>query len=131
MASISGKETQPEIIVRRELFNRGFRYRKNVSTLPGKPDIVLAKYNSIILIHGCFWHGHSCNKGTRPTSNSEFWNLKIEKNKDRDQQIKNKLEALGWKVLIVWTCELKNNEIKEKTINNLVSDIKQIRNNYY
>jgi DNA mismatch endonuclease, patch repair protein len=119
MASISGKETKPEIQVRLQLFKRGFRYRKNVKTLPGKPDIVLPKYKTIILIHGCFWHGHHCKRGTKPTSNIVFWTSKIKGNIDRDKRVKMQLKKLGWRVLTVWDCQLKNKNAFEKTINNI------------
>ncbi len=106
MASISGRETQPEISVRSFLFGHGFRFRKNVKTLPGKPDIVLAKHQTVILIHGCFWHGHHCNKATRPTSNIEFWSSKIDGNITRDKKVKAKLKKAGWRIITVWECQL-------------------------
>src|SRR5437867_2426272 len=120
MASISGKETKPEILVRHRLFKQGFRYRKNVKTLPGKPDIVLKKYQTIILIHGCFWHGHNCKRGAKPTSNIEFWNSKIQGNIDRDKRVKRKLKKLGWRVLTIWNCELKSKNKFEETMNKLI-----------
>ena len=86
MSKISGKETKPEILVRKYLFAQGFRYRKNVKELPGKPDIVLSKYKVVIFIHGCFWHGHSCKQGTLPQTNYNFWQEKIRKNLERDNR---------------------------------------------
>lgn len=124
MASISGKETEPEILVRRFLFRQGFRFRKNVKTIPGKPDILLPKYQAIIFIHGCFWHGHDCKKATRPTSNVEFWNRKIQGNMDRDKQVISDLKKLGWKVLTVWDCELKNKERFDNTMIKLIVNLK-------
>lgn len=121
MAKVSSKETKPEIVVRSFLFRHGFRFRKNVGKLPGSPDIVLPKYKTVILVHGCFWHGHSCKKGeTRPSTNSEFWNTKIQRNIERDEQVKRDLEMLGWRVLTVWDCELKNKAIFERTMIELV-----------
>ena len=125
MASICGKETKPEIIVRGILFKQGFRFRKNVKTLPGKPDIVLSKYKTVVFIHGCFWHGHAnCSKGTTlPTSNTEFWKAKIQNNITRDILVKKELRKNGWQVLTVWECEL-NNRIKlSRTIEKLIRKI--------
>ncbi len=124
MSKISGKETKPEILVRKYLFKQGFRFRKNVKSLPGTPDIVLPKLKTIILIHGCFWHGHiNCSKATMPTTNTEFWNSKIQKNIDRDKKVNAELKKLGWKVIIIWDCKLKNKKIFEKTMQKLVSGI--------
>lgn len=123
MASVSGKETKPEIAVRSFLFRQGFRFRKNVKTLPGKPDIVLAKYKTVIFIHGCFWHGHTCKKAARPTSNTEFWNAKIQGNMERDKRVKSELKKSGWKVLTVWDCELKNKERFGDTMKKLVTKL--------
>lgn len=125
MASISGKETKPEISVRSFLFRQGFRFRKNVKTLSGRPDIVLPKYQTVIFIHGCFWHGHkNCSKATKPTSNIEFWESKIQGNIDRDKRVKTELRKSGWKVITVWQCELKNKKAFEKTMNKLTAELK-------
>lgn len=112
MAKIKGKDTKPELIVRRFLWNRGYRYRKNVKALPGTPDIVLKKYDIIIFIHGCFWHGHDLD-GHIPHSNSEFWRKKIERNKERDERNKNILLSMGWAVITIWECQLKPAKRKE------------------
>lgn len=106
MAKIRGKDTKPEWIVRRYLFSRGYRYRKNVKGLPGTPDIVLRKYRVAVFIHGCFWHGHETD-GHIPASNREYWQNKIEKNKERDLRNKNKLKEMGWHVMTIWECQLK------------------------
>ena len=100
MSKISGKNTKPEILVRKFLFSKGFRYRINVKTLPGKPDIVLPKYKTVIFINGCFWHGHNCKKGKLPSSNIDFWKEKISNNKSRDDKNSDLLVKLGWKVNI-------------------------------
>ncbi|HBM16112.1 MAG TPA: very short patch repair endonuclease [Lentisphaeria bacterium] len=127
MALISGKETKPEISVRSFLFRQGFRFRKNVKTLHGKPDIVLPKYKTVIFVHGCFWHGHeSCSKGTRPTSNVEFWKTKIQRNIDRDSKVKNELNALGWHVITIWECEIKNKGSFSAMMNKLISLLKSL-----
>jgi len=124
MSAISGKETKPEILVRSYLFKQGFRFRKNVKTLPGNPDIVLPKYNTIIFIHGCFWHGHkNCKKATLPTSNVEFWQTKIQSNIVRDKKVMSELKKQNWKIITVWSCELKNRILFEKTMNKLVNKI--------
>ena len=123
MSNVSGTETKPEILVRKFLFMNGFRYRKNSKTLPGKPDIVLPKYKTVIFINGCFWHGHpSCKKAELPVTNRIFWQEKIEGNIRRDRQQKDELEKLGYRVMILWQCEL-TPKIKEKNLNALVKAI--------
>lgn len=106
MAKIKSKDTKPEWIVRRYLYARGYRYRKNVRRLPGTPDIVLKKYGVAIFIHGCFWHGHSVD-GHLPHSNTEYWQKKIERNRKRDEKNKKELLKLGWRVITIWECQLK------------------------
>lgn len=106
IAKIRSRDTKPEWIVRRYLFSRGYRYRKNVKGLPGTPDIVLRKYGVVIFIHGCFWHGHEVD-GHIPHSNSDFWQKKIERNKLRDACNKEALKQMGWWVMTVWECQLK------------------------
>lgn len=124
MSHISGKETKPEILVRKYLFSQGFRYRKNVKYLPGTPDIVLPKYKTVIFVHGCFWHGHpGCKKSKLPATNTEFWKNKISGTVDRDKVKEKKLKELGWKVLTVWECELKNKEKMNTTMTELVESI--------
>ena len=108
MSNISGKETKPEILVRKYLFSKGFRFRKNVNELPGKPDIVLPKFGVVILVHGCFWHGHSCKKGKLPSSNVQFWKNKISQNINRDVIVIKRLNDLGWRVFVLWQCEIRN-----------------------
>lgn len=106
MAKIRSKDTKPELIVRRYLYHRGYRYRKNVKGLPGTPDIVLRKYGVVIFVHGCFWHGHEVD-GHIPHSNSTFWQKKIERNKARDERNKEELKRMGWSVITIWECQLK------------------------
>lgn len=106
MSRIRGKDTKPELIVRRWLWSKGYRFRKNVKRLPGTPDIVLRKYGIAIFIHGCFWHGHEEHPHL-PKSNREFWRNKIERNKARDERQKARLRQMGWNVLTVWECQLK------------------------
>lgn len=105
MSRIRSKDTKPEMIVRRYLYSRGYRYMKNVKRLPGTPDIVLKKYGIVIFIHGCFWHGHS--DSHMPHSNVEFWERKISRNRRRDECNKEALKKIGWKVMTIWECQLK------------------------
>ena len=107
MSRIRGKDTKPEIAVRKMLHAAGFRFRLHVKNLPGKPDIVLPKWKTVVFVHGCFWHRHQgCSRCTTPTSNNEYWDKKFVKNVERDKNDKKTLERLGWKVLIVWECEV-------------------------
>lgn len=124
MASISGKDTKPEITVRSLLFKKGFRFRKNVKTLPGKPDIVLPKYKTVVFIHGCFWHGHkNCKKAVLPTTNLEFWLAKINANAIRDRKTVKKLRELQWKVMTVWECEVSNKSKSDRAVEKLTKRI--------
>ena len=108
MASIRGRDTKPEMTVRRWLHSRGFRYRVNVKGLPGSPDIVLRKYRTVIFIHGCFWHGHEgCRYFVLPKSNTEFWTQKIERNRERDLERRAQLKRMGWHTIVIWECQLK------------------------
>lgn len=119
MSQVKGKNTKPEMLVRKFLFSKGFRYRLHDKILPGKPDIKLTKYNCLILINGCFWHGHSdCKAYVMPKSNKEFWDSKIENNVERDKRNLELLRILGWKIIVVWECELKgkNREITMQTL---------------
>ena len=115
MSHIRGVNTKPEEIVRKYLFSRGLRYWKNVRTLPGKPDIVLPKYKTIVFVNGCFWHKHDCGRFVWPSSNADYWSKKITRNLQRDTANYEALQSIGWKVLIVWECELK----KKVTAGNL------------
>lgn len=121
MAGIRGKNTTPELIVRKLLFAKGYRYRIHEPKLPGKPDIVLKRYSAVIDIRGCFWHGHSCRYFKLPSTRTDFWLHKIEENKNRDRNNLEKLFSGGWRVLIVWECALKNKSIVEN--NTLVDKI--------
>lgn len=126
MSKISGKETKPEIIVRKFLFVNGFRYRKNDKRYSGKPDIVLTKYKTVIFIHGCFWHGHNCPAGKLPETRKEFWENKISMNVERDKKNTKDLEDDGWHVIIIWQCDLKTKEIREKTLKELKNTLHNI-----
>ncbi len=124
MSKIRGKETKPEILVRKFLFSKGFRYRINVPQLPGKPDIVLAKYRSVIFVNGCFWHGHpECKYAALPKTNIDFWKSKIEKNVERDHNNYKLLQEMDWKVIVVWQCELRNEDLRKKRLEALVNQI--------
>ena len=124
MSQIKGKNTKPEELVRKYLFSQGFRYRKNDKRLPGSPDIVLPKYKTVIFVNGCFWHGHEgCKYFVWPKSNEEFWKNKIEANIARDQKKTKSLKGLGWKVIVVWECELKRTN-RETALNRILIEIK-------
>jgi len=122
MSCITGKETKPEIIVRKYLFSQGFRYLKNDKRYPGKPDIVLPKHGTVVFVHGCFWHGHNCKKGSLPGTRREFWENKINGTKNRDIRNRKALEEKGWNVLTVWECELKSKQ-SEELLNKLAQKI--------
>ena len=107
MARIRSKDTKPELALRRALHALGFRFLLDDKRLPGRPDIVLPKYRSAIFVHGCFWHRHGgCNVASTPKSNTEFWQAKFDRNVDRDARVREELTALGWRVFVVWECEL-------------------------
>ena len=114
MSRIRSKDTRPEELVRKYLFSCGFRYRKNVKTLPGCPDIVLPKYKTVIFINGCFWHKHDCSRFVWPSTNQEYWVPKITHNVERDQKNYAALHDLGWKTIIVWECELKKTNRQDR-----------------
>lgn len=123
MSQIRSTNSKPEIMVRKHLFSKGLRYWKNVKTLPGKPDIVLPKYKTIVFVNGCFWHGHkNCKYFVMPKSNIEFWNEKISRNISRDEEIHRKLSVAGWNVIVVWECELKKDK-RENTLEYLYYNI--------
>lgn len=127
MAHIPSKNTKPEEAVRKYLFSKGFRYRKNVSYLPGKPDIVLPRYKTVVFVNGCFWHGHEgCRWFVPPKTNSDFWNAKFKYNIERDRKNYSKLEEMGWKVLIVWECEIRHGDA-QKTLDDLCNRIKETK----
>lgn len=124
MSRIKAKNTKPELLVRKRLFSMGFRYRLHDKRLPGKPDIYLPKYNTVILINGCFWHRHeNCKYATIPKSNENYWNSKIEKNMLRDKKVREELENLGLRVIEIWECELKPSKL-DQTITELVGRLK-------
>jgi DNA mismatch endonuclease (patch repair protein) len=133
MAAIRGKDTKPEMIVRRGLWSRGFRYRLNHKRLPGHPDIVLRKYRTCIFVNGCFWHGHHVELSVMesstcckiPKSNTEFWVAKIRRNKERDKEDQRKLAAMGWHCITVWECELKPQK-REETLDSIAFTLNHI-----
>lgn len=107
MAGIRGKDTKPEMILRKGLHSLGFRYRLHDKKLPGKPDMVFPKYNAVIFAHGCFWHGHSCHLFKWPASNTEFWRTKITRNMKLDKEHLVQLQEMGWRTGVIWECSLK------------------------
>lgn len=128
MAAIKGKDTKPEILVRKYLFSKGLRYRINVKKLPGSPDIVLKKYGVVIFIDGCFWHGHKdCKYYRLPSTNVDFWKSKIARNIARDYVNNVDLECAGWRVIRIWECELKTKSQREQALQNLYEQIISIK----
>lgn len=107
MSGIRGKNTRPEMLIRKNLHALGFRYRLHDKRLPGKPDIVLPRYRAVILIHGCFWHGHDCHLYRQPSSNVTFWKKKIAANRQNDQLASEAITKSGWRLMVIWECALK------------------------
>lgn len=125
MSHISGRDSRMEISVRKALFSAGLRYRKNVKSLPGKPDVVLSRYKTVIFTHGCFWHGHAeCKASKLPDSRRDFWENKIKDNIERDKRNIQLLERNEWKVIILWQCELNNESKRHDRLIRLISEIK-------
>ena len=112
MARIRGRNTKPEMYVRRTAWGQGFRYRLHVRRLPGAPDLVFAQYRVVLLVHGCFWHQHGCSKSRRPSSNRDYWGPKLDRNMDRDARNQARLRELGWKVMVIWECRLQEDTHK-------------------
>lgn len=125
MSRIKGKDTKPEILVRKYLFSKGFRYRLHDKKLPGKPDIIFPKYKTVIFVHGCFWHGHeNCRYFVPPKTRTEWWMNKISRNVENDLKKKELLEKEGWHIITIWECQLKKGK-RETTLNELVSKIQE------
>jgi DNA mismatch endonuclease, patch repair protein len=122
MRCITGKNTQPELRVRRVLHRMGYRFRLNHSDMPGRPDIVLRRWKTVIFVHGCFWHGHGCKRGSksrRPKSNVRYWNAKIEGNVARDKRNRRLLARLGWRCFVIWDCQTRNDVRLEARIRSI------------
>ena len=125
MSHIRGKDTRPEETVRKYLFSKGCRYRKNDSRYPGKPDLVLPKYHTVIFVHGCFWHRHpGCRYATTPSTSREFWQRKFDQNVARDRKVQKQLEADGWNVIVVWECEISRKTDREERLERLENEIR-------
>ena len=123
MSRIRSNNTKPEKIVRSYLFSKGLRFRKNDKRYPGHPDIVLPKYNTVVFVHGCFWHRHEgCRYATTPTTNVEYWNNKFQMNTSRDKRNQEELKKMGWQVLIIWECQLKK-DIRDNSLQKLYYSI--------
>lgn len=127
MSKIRATNTKPEVMVRKYLFSRGLRYRKNVRTLPGTPDIVLKKYKTVIFVNGCFWHCHEgCPSFRLPKSNVEFWEKKLKRNIERDKIAYKQLDEMGWNIIVIWECELKKvirNDTLDKLYEQIISQV--------
>ena len=123
MQANKSNDTKPELIVRKYLFSQGIHYRLHCSNLPGKPDIVLKKYSTVIFINGCFWHGHeACPYYRLPKTNTLFWKNKIETNRERDENVRQQLISLGWGVMVIWECQLKPS-VREATLKEVVYNL--------
>jgi len=107
MSGIKGKNTKPELMIRAGLHRLGYRFRLHRKDLPGKPDLVFAKYRAVIFVHGCFWHGHGCHLFKWPSTRQEFWEAKIGRSRERDREVRTALRQLGWRSLVIWECALK------------------------
>lgn len=117
MARIKSRDTKPELLVRSLLHRMGYRFRLQRRDLPGRPDIVLPKHKAVVFIHGCFWHGHTgCARAKRPTSNTEFWIAKLDRNRERDAAAEMALKLNGWRVLVLWQCQLKDLEALQQSL---------------
>ena len=128
MSRIRAKDTKPEMIVRKYLFSRGFRYRLHVRKLPGKPDLVLPKFRTVIFVNGCFWHGHEgCKYYVLPKNNQDWWLRKINRNRELDEKNTGELNRDGWRVITIFECELKNGKL-ESTLENTIRRIRQSDN---
>lgn len=125
MSRIRSKDTKPEMFVRKMLWAEGFRYRLHSKMLPGKPDLVFSRLDTVVLVHGCYWHGHSCQKGRIPSTNSPFWAAKFATNKARDRRNKALLNALGWDVVTVWECSLSTAKKRRRTLGRLVARLRK------
>ena len=125
MSRVRGKNTKPEEIVRKYLFSKGFRYRKNDTRYPGKPDIVLPKYHTMIFVNGCFWHQHfGCKAAALPEANHQYWEEKLTRNAERDKHEIQQLTDMGWRVIIVWECEISNKQKRDVRLSALADEIK-------
>ncbi|TDP46462.1 T/G mismatch-specific endonuclease [Aminicella lysinilytica] len=129
MSKIKRKDTKPELIVRKYLFSKGLRYRIDDKRYPGRPDLVLPKYKTVIYVNGCFWHHHNCKYFVWPKSNIEYWREKIEKNVSRDTLNYNKMKDMGWSVIIIWECQLKKDK-REETLDELFREIVNTNGSY-
>lgn len=129
MSQIKSKNTKPELVVRKFLYSNGFRFRVHENSLPGKPDIVLKKYHTVIFVNGCFWHRHqNCKYFTEPKTNAKWWLEKIEKNVIKDETSQTRLKEMGWDVIIIWECQLKPSFL-QITLNELLDQIRRTKKN--
>lgn len=122
MAQIKSKDTKPELKVKSALRSLGYRYRRLKTPLPGRPDIIMKKYNSVIFVHGCYWHRHpGCKEAATPKSNTDYWQAKFETNVNRDRRAQKELKKRGWKVMVVWECQLSKGDILAAKLNKFLS----------
>jgi DNA mismatch endonuclease (patch repair protein) len=123
MRAVKGRDTAPEMTVRRLIFAMGYRYRLHRKDLPGKPDLVFPARRKVVFVHGCFWHGHDCRRGARiPKTNREYWETKITRNRDRDTQHYQDLISKGWTVLVIWECGMSDSSVLENQIKEFLGE---------
>lgn len=122
MRRVSARHTKPEMFVRRLLYGLGYRYRLHAPELPGRPDLAFRPRRKVVFVHGCFWHGHDCARGRRPSSNTDFWNGKLSRNAERDARNLDLLAANGWSALVVWECEIKDRDVLTGRLVRFLSD---------
>lgn len=128
MAAVRGKNTGPELLIRRFLRSHGIGYRIHTTSLPGKPDIAVPRYKIAIFIHGCFWHGHEqCSRGQLPKSKVGYWKAKIETNKQRDRLVEERVRDAGWQPLVIWECQLRTQRAASVTLDNLLNDLESLK----
>jgi len=123
MSAVKGRNTKPELVVRKRLFARGLRYSLHARSLPGKPDLLFRRYKAVVFIHGCFWHGHDCHLFRWPKSNSAFWRKKIHRNQTVDARTVEELRVLGWRTMIVWECAVRG--VSEKHLDGVADRVKR------
>lgn len=122
MAAVGSKNTTPELVVRRAIHAHGLRYRLHARELPGAPDLVLTRHRTAIFVHGCFWHRHTCPKGRLPASNTHFWGKKLAGNLARDARVETALVQMGWRVIVLWECEIRGIRWLDRVLSGLAPD---------
>lgn len=126
MGRIRSKDTRPELLVRRAVWRAGFRYRLHVKGMPGRPDLVFPRLRTVVFVHGCYWHAHTCQKGRIPGANRQFWHDKFMANQSRDERDRAELRRLGWRVIVVWECALASAARRESTLRGVLDKLREV-----